>query len=145
MPSNFRADHVGRFLRPTELLNARRTAMPGEQLHTLEDRHVLRVLQSQKEIGLDVFTDGELRRTNFMSDFTDAVEGFDFGDAVQRKWNDDDKGGGSAPAVSSISGIVTAPLRQRQPLTGRELEFLREHAPRPIKMTLPSATQFPAI
>jgi methionine synthase II (cobalamin-independent) len=31
-----------------------------------------------------VFTDGELRRRNFMSDFTDAVEGFDLGDAVAR-------------------------------------------------------------
>ena len=47
--------------------------------------------ERQKEIGLDIFTDGELRRTNFMSDFTDAVEGFDFGDAVARQWKDDDE------------------------------------------------------
>jgi 5-methyltetrahydropteroyltriglutamate--homocysteine methyltransferase len=47
--------------------------------------------------------------------------------------------------VSGINGIVTKPLKQRQPLTGHELPFLREHAPGPIKMTLPSATQFPAI
>jgi 5-methyltetrahydropteroyltriglutamate--homocysteine methyltransferase len=48
-------------------------------------------------------------------------------------------------AVSSITGIVMTKLKQRQPLTGRELPFLRENAPGPIKMTLPSATQFPAI
>ena len=48
-------------------------------------------------------------------------------------------------AVSSISGIVTVKIVQRQPLTGRELPFLQEHAPGPIKITLPSATQFPAI
>ena len=62
------------------------------------------------------------------------------------RWSDDNAQTGAAPAaVSSINGIVTSPLRQRQPLTGRELPFLREHAPGPIKITLPSATQFPAI
>jgi 5-methyltetrahydropteroyltriglutamate--homocysteine methyltransferase len=146
MPSSFRADHVGSFLRPTELLNARRSQMPSEEIQAIEDRHVLRVLQTQKDLGFEVFTDGELRRTNFMSDFTDAVEGFDFGDAVQRAWKDDPhKTEQRAASVSSVNGIVTAPLRQRQPLTGRELPFLRQHAPGPIKMTLPSATQFPAI
>ena len=146
MPSKYHADHVGSFLRPSELLNARRAQMPPEQLRALEDRHVLRVLQRQKELGFEVFTDGELRRTNFMSDFTEAVEGFDFGDAVQRTWKDDPlKAEHRAASVSNINGIVTAPLKQRQPLTGRELPFLREHSPGPIKMTLPSATQFPAI
>jgi len=81
-----------------------------------------------------------------MSDFTDAVDGFDPGDAVPRNWSDNTKTSTApAVAVSSISGIVTAPLKQRQPLTGREVPFLREHAPGPIKITLPSATQFPAI
>jgi 5-methyltetrahydropteroyltriglutamate--homocysteine methyltransferase len=142
----YRADHVGSFLRPAELLNARRSKMPVEDLQAVEDRHILRILTRQKEIGLNVFTDGELRRTNFMSDFTDAVEGFDFGDAVARSWKDDAHQAEESPAaVSNISGIVTSPLRQRQPLTGRELSFLSEHAPGPIKITLPSATQFPAI
>jgi len=146
MPSNLRADHVGSFLRPSELLNARRAQLPPEQLQALENRHILRVLECQKDIGFEVFTDGEFRRTNFMSDFTDAVEGFDFGDAVRRTWKDDPhKVEQRAASVSSVNGIVTAPLRQRQPLTGRELPFLREHSPGPIKMTLPSATQFPAI
>jgi len=141
MSSNYRADHVGSLLRPAELLEARRANAAPEQLHAIEDRNILRVLERQKEMGLGVFTDGELRRTNFMSDFTDAVEGFDFGDAVARKWSAD----AQKPAVSSVSGIVTSPLRQRQPLTGRELPFLRLHSPGPIKITLPSATQFPAI
>ena len=43
----------------------------------------------QKELGLNVFTDGEFRRSNFMSDFTDAVEGFDLDDAVARAWDED--------------------------------------------------------
>src|SRR3984885_10788967 len=143
MSLSFRADHVGSLLRPAELLDARRSHMLPEQIHALEDRQILRVLERQKELGLEIFTDRELRRTNFMSDITEAVEGFDLGDAVQRSWNDD-----AAPqpaGVSSITGIVTSPLKQRQPLTGREMPFMREHAPGPIKITLPSATQFPAI
>lgn len=146
MTAVYRADHVGSFLRPPDLLEARKTGMPAAELHALEDRHILRVLEKQKALGFGVCTDGELRRNNFMSDFTDAVEGFDFGDAVSRMWSEDKQ---DAPAqaapVSSISGIVTGPLRQREPLTGRELPFLKEHAPVTVKMTLPSATQFPAI
>jgi 5-methyltetrahydropteroyltriglutamate--homocysteine methyltransferase len=146
MSFSYRADHVGSFLRPTELLEARRSGIPPERLHALEDKHILRVLEKQKDLGFAIFTDGELRRSNFMSDFTDAVEGFDLGDAVVRHWDDvSQKPPDQAPGVSSITGIVKSRLRQKQPLTGRELPFLREHAPGPIKMTLPSATQFPAI
>jgi len=93
MGAPYRADHVGSFLRPPELLEARLASAQGlpsvpdpERLQAIEDRHILRVLARQKELGLDVFTDGELRRRNFMSDFTDAVEGFDLGDAVARMW-----------------------------------------------------------
>ena len=146
MSSLYRADHVGSFLRPPDLLDARGAHVSLDELAALEDCHVSRVLQKQQELGLSVFTDGELRRSNFMSDFTDAVDGFDRGDAVPRRWSDDaQKSNESKPAVSSISGIVTSPLYQRQPLTGREIPFLLEHASGPIKVTLPSATQFPAI
>jgi 5-methyltetrahydropteroyltriglutamate--homocysteine methyltransferase len=146
MQSHLRADHVGSFLRPAELLEARRNEKDPARLHALEDRHILRVLQMQMELGFGIFTDGELRRTNFMSDFTDAVEGFDLGDAVARNWDEDkDASEKRITQVSSITGIVNAPLRQRQPMTGNELPFLKAHSPGPIKMTLPSATQFPAI
>jgi 5-methyltetrahydropteroyltriglutamate--homocysteine methyltransferase len=145
MASTFRADHVGSFLRPPELLQARRSNIPADELHALEDHHILNVFQKQKELGLEVFTDGEFRRSNFMSDFTDAVEGFDLGDAVARHWDEDNESAAKKTSVSSVTGIVNARLKQRQPLTGRELPFLRAHAPGPIKMTLPSATQFPAI
>jgi 5-methyltetrahydropteroyltriglutamate--homocysteine methyltransferase len=143
MPAPYRADHVGSLLRPAELLEARRSAgQQPEALREIEDRHVLRVLAKQKDLGFQIFTDGELRRRNFMSDFTDAVEGFDLGDAVSRAWQ--------APtakdvAVSSVTGIVNARLRQIRRLTGHELPFLLAHCPGEIKITLPSSTQFPAI
>jgi len=143
MTASIRADHVGSFLRPTELLEARQTANGDpDRLRALEDHHVLRVLAKQKELGFTIFTDGELRRRNFMSDFTEAVEGFDFGDAVARAWQEIRP---TAVAASSITGIVTAKLNAVRPLTGHELPFLQEHSPGAIKMTLPSPTQFPAI
>jgi len=144
--STYRADHVGSFLRPADLLQARKCGIPSDELRALEDRHVKRVLEKQQELGLGIFTDGEFRRSNFMSDFTDAVEGFDLGDGVIRRWDEDKRRGAqTATAVSSITGIVASKLKQRWPLAGRELPFLQQYAPGPIKMTLPSATQFPAI
>ncbi len=143
MTARYRADHVGSFLRPPELLAARSNpATSPEELRALEDRHILRVLARQQELGFEILTDGELRRRNFMSDFTDAVDGFDLDGAVGRTWQatSEDK----AP-VSSVTGIVTARLRAVRPLTGHELPFMKSHCPGAIKMTLPSATQFPAI
>jgi len=142
MAAQYRADHVGSLLRPPELLEARRNeGKDAPRVHELEDRYIAGVLAKQKELGFEIFTDGELRRRNFMSDFTDAVEGFDMGDAVARSW---DASGAKAP-VSSVTGIVSAKLRQARPLTGHEVPYLKAHSPGAIKMTLPSATQFPAI
>jgi 5-methyltetrahydropteroyltriglutamate--homocysteine methyltransferase len=143
MTVRYRADQVGSFLRPAELLEARRSpSLNAEQLRAIEDRHILRVLAKQAELGFEIFTDGELRRRNFMSDLTDAVEGFDLGDALSRTWK---AGDADKAAAISVAGIVTEKLRQVCPLTGHELPFLKKNSPGAIKMTLPSATQFPAI
>jgi 5-methyltetrahydropteroyltriglutamate--homocysteine methyltransferase len=139
MANAFRAEHIGSLLRPAELLEARRTRAAPDRLRALEDRHVLRVITRQRELGLDVVTDGELRRSNFMSDLTDAVDGFDTADAIPRSWQ------GDGAKVSSVTGVVVKKLAQRRALTAGELPFLRAHAAGPCKITLPSATQFPAI
>jgi 5-methyltetrahydropteroyltriglutamate--homocysteine methyltransferase len=146
MSSSFRADHVGSLLRPVDLLAARQDQSDGaaQRLRALEDAHIRRILTKQKDLGFDIFTDGELRRRNFMSDFTDAVDGFDLGDAVARTWQAGEAKSKTS-AVSSVAGIVTRKLRQLRPLTGHELPFLKSNCPGKIKMTLPSATQFPAI
>ena len=145
MGTPYRADQVGSFLRPAELLEARSApATSPDRLRAMEDRHILRILAKQKDLGYELFTDGELRRRNFMSDFIDAVEGFDLGDALVRSW-DAGSGGAATATVSSVTGIVTSKLRQARRLTGHELPFMKEHSPGAIKMTLPSSTQFPAI
>jgi len=143
MATQYRADHVGSFLRPPELLEARKNAgKDPHRLRGLEDLHIQHVLAKQKELGFEFVTDGELRRRNFMSDFTDAVEGFDMGDAVARNWK---AGASEAAPVSSVTGIVAKKLRLTKPLTGHELPFLKANSTVAIKITLPSATQFPAI
>jgi len=142
MPVLYRADHVGSFLRPTELVEARKGGADADRLRAIEDREILRVLAKQKELGFEIFTDGEFRRSNFMGDFTDAVEGFDFNFATPRAWKGDES---KAMPSGAMRGVVTQRLRVRRPLTGHELPFMKQHSPGPIKMTLPSATQFPAI
>ena len=139
----YRADHVGSFLRPKELLDARHAGADSETLRAIEDREIRRVLKKQQELGFELFTDGEFRRGGFMTDLTDAVEGFDQGEGVARSWNA--AGTATTVAPSAVKGIVTQKLRQTRRLTALELPFLKEHSPGPIKMTLPSATQFPAI
>jgi methionine synthase II (cobalamin-independent) len=141
MPNNVRADHVGSLLRPAELLQARTKGIAGEELRRMEEKFIVGVFKRQQEIGLDIFTDGELRRRNFMSDFVDAVSGFDTANAVTRSWS----GTSSSTPVSSVTGIVTEKLRQIKPLTGHELPFMQKHAPGKFKITLPGAHQFPAI
>ena len=139
----YRADHVGSFLRPKELLDARHDGAGPETLRAIEDREILRILAKQRDLGFELFTDGEFRRGGFMTDLTDAVEGFDQGEAVARSWNA--AGTATTVAPSAVKGIVTQKLRQTRRLTALELPFLKSHSPGPIKMTLPSATQFPAI
>ena len=121
----YRADHIGSFLRPSNLLEAR-TNGSRDELRALEDQQIRRILAMQEELGFELATDGEFRRRNFMSDFTDAVEGFDLADAVGRTWNSGQAGAGP---VSSVTGIVTQKLRQVRSLTSLELPFLKAHSP----------------
>src|SRR6185295_7625203 len=108
-----------------------------------EDAHILAVLQRQKDAGLTIFTDGELRRQGFMSDFYESVEGLNtHEEAVARPWTGaGDKKGGTA----LLTGLVVDRIRQVRRLAKHEADFLRTHSPGDIKMTLPSANQFPAI
>lgn len=151
MIERFRADHLGSFLRPPEILAARERVarQPGDaqaltELHALEDTHIRRVVARQQELGFPFATDGELRRNNFMSDFLDAVHGFDTAEAVARNWQASGAQG-EMPQVSAVTGVVTQKLRQHRRLTAHELDFLKATARVPAKITLPSATQFPAI
>jgi 5-methyltetrahydropteroyltriglutamate--homocysteine methyltransferase len=144
MAVKYRADHIGSLLRPQELIEFRtREPADRKQLRALEDKHILAVLQRQKELGFKIFTDGELRRHNFMSDFNEAVEGLDETDNLLRTWLA--SAAGSSTQVSRVPGIVVGKIKQTRRLTQHELAFMKQHSPGDIKITLPTANQFPAI
>ena len=137
----YRADHVGSLLRPKELVDLRRDPHPGaSQLRDLEDRHIHRVLNRQRDLGFKIFSDGELRRGGFMSDFYESVEGIDQDGTISRLWQ-----GQGGVKDNRLAGIVVEKIRQERRLTAHETEFLRAHSPGDFKMTLPTANQFPAI
>ena len=75
----FRADHVGSFLRPAYLLQAREQKAKGEitaaQLRAVEDKAITEIVQFQRDVGLLSITDGEFRRTYFHIDFLDQLGG----------------------------------------------------------------------
>jgi 5-methyltetrahydropteroyltriglutamate--homocysteine methyltransferase len=75
----FRADHVGSFLRPRYLLDAREQREKGEitpaQLRAVEDRAITEIVKFQEDVGLKSITDGEFRRTYFHIDFLDQLGG----------------------------------------------------------------------
>ena len=75
----FRADHVGSFLRPKYLLQAREQKAKGEisaeQLRAVEDKAITEIIRFQEDIGLQSITDGEFRRTYFHIDFLEQLGG----------------------------------------------------------------------
>ncbi len=74
-----RYDHVGSFLRPQYLLEAREQKAKGvisaEQLRAVEDRAITEIIKFQEDVGLKSITDGEFRRTYFHIDFLDQLGG----------------------------------------------------------------------
>jgi 5-methyltetrahydropteroyltriglutamate--homocysteine methyltransferase len=138
----YRADHVGSLLRPQEVLDARNNPrIAPDRLREIEDRHILHVLERQKDLGFRIFTDGELRRRGFMSDFYESVEGLDDDGSIARTW----KGTSGASSGDALKGLVVGTITQKKRLAKHEADFLARHSPGDIKMTLPSANQFPAI
>jgi 5-methyltetrahydropteroyltriglutamate--homocysteine methyltransferase len=136
----YRAEQVGSLLRPPELLQARRDVadgrMPVGQLRSIEDRAIAEALRRQRDIGLDVLSDGEMRRGSWLTSMAEAVEGF-VHDRVSMVW----KGPGGA-TESSTAHAAGAKLRKTRKLTAHELPFLQRHAGGPFKLTLPAPSNF---
>jgi len=145
MAFKYRADQVGSLLRPQELLEANRSGAPAETLRELEDQQILRVLGRQKDLGFKIFSDGEFRRRGFMSDFHESVSGLDMQNAIDRNWQAAGADAPTTPTSRPVAGVVVDKIRQTKRMTSHEVEFLKRHAPGDIKITLPSANQFPAI
>lgn len=140
MTTRFRAEHVGSLLRPPELLAARSAHAAGkitmDELRAHEDRAILAAIEKQRAIGLDVFSDGEMRRASWLTDMADAVEGF-----VTHKVMLDWKGPGGG-AEGSTAQVAGARLHKVRKLTGHELPLLKQSAGGPFKITLPAPSNF---
>lgn len=140
MARAYRADHVGSFLRPADLLQARAAHAEGrlgaDELRRVEDGAIREVLALQRQVGLDVVTDGELRRGSWLTSMADAVEGF-VADRIVIEWHG--PGGGAEPSTAKVVG---GRLQQKRRLTEHEVAFLTTHARAPFKVTIPTPSSF---
>lgn len=92
------------------------------------DDAVLSVLDDQIQAGLDIVTDGEVRRESYSAPFANALEGVD----QQRTATIV----GRAGKPNKVP-LITAALKRRAPVHLKDLEFLRRHTTKTIKITLP--------
>jgi 5-methyltetrahydropteroyltriglutamate--homocysteine methyltransferase len=83
----FRADHVGSFLRPAALKEARakreKGAITAAELKAVEDREIENIVQKQEQLGLQLATDGEFRRSWWHFDFLGRLDGVEIYEAEQ--------------------------------------------------------------
>ena len=140
MAAEYRAEQVGSLLRPPDLLQARAAHAEGrlslEELRAVEDRAIVAALAKQRQIGIEILTDGEMRRGSWLTDMMDAVDGF-----VSHHDVFDWKGPGGGPEASTAR-VVGGKLHKLRKLTAHELPFLKEHSPAPFKITLPAPSNF---
>ena len=131
MTTRYRAEQVGSLLRPPELLEARSAwaagKIPIEGLRAQEDRAILAALEKQRAIGLDILSDGEVRRGSWLTDMADAVDGF-VSEKVTLEWKG--PGGGAEGSTAQVAG---ARLRKARKLTAHELPLLKQAAGGPLK------------
>lgn len=140
MKKPIRAEHVGSLLRPPELLRARAEhqegRLPASELQFLEDVAIQEAVGKQRDIGLDILSDGEMRRGSWLTDMADAVEGF-VSQKVMLEW----KGPGGGQEASSANA-VGARLHKARKLAGHELPLMQSIAPGRFKITLPAPSNF---
>ncbi len=137
---DIRSDVVGSLLRPAYLVEAREALEGGRlspaEFKRIEDRAVDEAVRLQEAAGLDVVTDGELRRYAFFGHLIDALDGFDkFGGwAIPFR---DEQGG----QLVFQRPVVVDRLRWRRSMCAEEFVYLRGRTARPAKVTLISTQQ----
>jgi 5-methyltetrahydropteroyltriglutamate--homocysteine methyltransferase len=97
-------------------------------LRDAQDAAALVAIHDQERAGLDIVTDGEVRRESYSNYFVMALEGVD----VDEPGSVLDRNGNPMPAPR-----VHAPVRRREPVLVRDVEFLRAHTDRLVKVTVP--------
>ena len=136
----FRADHVGSFLRPKFLLDAREQCRTGAigaaELRRVEDEAIRDVVKFQEGLGLRGVTDGEFRRTYFHIDFLTQLEGVQTKGGIHVKFHSAKGDVDFEPPVMQ----VTAKVHHAKAIQRADFEFLRSVTSRTPKVTIPSPT-----
>src|SRR6201999_3018803 len=102
--------------------------VPPEFLPQAQDDATLLAIRDQERAGLDILTDVEMRRESYSNRFATALEGVDIdnpGTALDRS--------GHRNPVPRVVG----PVSRKHPVQVRDLEFLRTHTSKPVKITVP--------
>jgi len=136
----FRADHVGSFLRPKFLLDAREQFKAGTidaaKLRSVEDEAIRGVVKFQEDLGLRGITDGEFRRTYFHIDFLTQLDGVETKGGIAVSFHSAAGNVDFAPPVMQ----VTRKVRHAKPIQLADFQFLKSATSRTPKVTIPSPT-----
>lgn len=139
----YRSEVIGSLLRPQYLKDAMNQLQAGElsvdALQPIQDRAALEAIALQEECGLDVITDGEVRRRGWTGPLTVSIAGY--GQAkppadYRVNWNRSAETPGNQPAT--VPGAVARLSRGPVNLPLQEMRFLKQHTQKPWKITLPS-------
>jgi 5-methyltetrahydropteroyltriglutamate--homocysteine methyltransferase len=135
-------DVVGSLLRPPELLKAQKdlaaAAITDTQFKEIEDRAVDEAIALQESVGLEILTDGEMRRQSFQTQMTAAVSGFGEFDLNAFLWGEwyDEEGVQRKRRPRRLGAI--AKLERLRYLSADEFSYLKSQTTRIPKVTLPS-------
>ena len=138
LPARF--DHVGSFLRPKFLLEARDQAAKGNitaaQLRVVEDKAITEIIKFQEDVGLKSITDGEFRRTYFHTDFLAQLGGVEVGIPFTVKRPD-----GSEELAPPVMKVVDK-VRHAKNIQLADFQYLKSQtsAGNTPKVTIPSPT-----
>jgi 5-methyltetrahydropteroyltriglutamate--homocysteine methyltransferase len=142
-----RTDVVGSLLRPPELLSVRDRFDRGEataaELKQAEDRAVDAAVELQEGAGLDVVTDGEMRRLSFQSGLPDAVDGFGtvpLEAYLWGEWHGDEVGDRATERPPGVG--VRERLHRRRHIAAEDFTYLRGRARAIAKVTLTSPSLY---
>jgi 5-methyltetrahydropteroyltriglutamate--homocysteine methyltransferase len=137
---NPRSDVVGSLLRPSYLRQAQEQLERGDvtpaDYKTVEDRAVDEAVALQQDAGLDVVTDGEMRRYAFYGHLVEALEGFDKYAGWSITFRD-----GEGHEAALKRPVVVDKLQWRRQMAVEEFTYLRGRTEVPAKVTLLSAQQ----
>jgi 5-methyltetrahydropteroyltriglutamate--homocysteine methyltransferase len=138
------ADIIGSLLRPAELLAAQKHLAEGSlgssQFRETENNAVDAAVALQEDAGLEIVTDGEMRRQSFQSQMTAAVSGFGMFDLDAFLWGDwRDWNGMHRKRRPRKLGVVEK-LKRLRYLSADEFSYLKAHTKRISKISIPSPT-----